>query len=65
MASNINERVAELKKVSWSFTKSGFCEEFDRLQQMEYDHLHTYSRMEGARYENMSKNRFRNVIPCK
>jgi len=60
----INERVAELKKTNWVNTKTGFWEEFERLQQLEYVQLHTYSRLEGARPENKSKNRYKNVIPC-
>ena len=45
------------------FGKAGFWEEFEQLQQQECKHL--YSRKEGAKPENKSKNRYKNILPCK
>ncbi|XP_012232077.1 tyrosine-protein phosphatase non-receptor type 11 isoform X3 [Linepithema humile] len=41
--------------------KAGFWEEFESLQQLESRHL--YSRKEGLRPENRSKNRYKNIVP--
>ncbi|XP_065890896.1 tyrosine-protein phosphatase non-receptor type 11-like isoform X1 [Dysidea avara] len=59
---SINDRVEELKKQNQDvFGKAGFWEEFEQLQQQECKHL--YSRKEGARPENKSKNRYKNILP--
>ncbi|XP_020296324.1 tyrosine-protein phosphatase corkscrew-like isoform X2 [Pseudomyrmex gracilis] len=41
--------------------KAGFWEEFESLQQLECRHL--FSRKEGLRPENRSKNRYKNILP--
>ncbi|XP_014483754.1 PREDICTED: tyrosine-protein phosphatase corkscrew-like isoform X2 [Dinoponera quadriceps] len=41
--------------------KAGFWEEFESLQQVECRHL--FSRKEGLRSENRSKNRYKNILP--
>lgn len=41
--------------------KAGFWEEFESLQQVECRHL--FSRKEGLRPENRSKNRYKNILP--
>ena len=43
--------------------KAGFWEEFESLQQQEFKHL--LSRKEGVRTENINKNRYKNILPCK
>ena len=47
------------------YGKAGFNEEFEQLQTME--HQHRFDRVEGARPENKSKNRYKNILPraCK
>ena len=42
---------------------AGFWEEFEALQQ-ETELLQVYSRNEGLRPENRSKNRYKNILPC-
>jgi tyrosine-protein phosphatase non-receptor type 11 len=44
-----------------SSARAGFWEEFEFLQQQECKHL--YSRREGQRPENRSKNRYKNILP--
>lgn len=64
MPTSINDRVEELKKQNQEvYGKAGFWEEFEQLQQQECKHL--YSRKEGAKPENKSKNRYKNILPCK
>jgi len=61
-ASSIDSRVKELSKDNTSQTgKAGFWEEFESLQQLECKHL--YSRKEGQKAENKSKNRYKNILP--
>ena len=64
-AGKIDLRVAELQKEngpsSFGGGKAGFWEEFESLQQQECKHL--YSRKEGQRPENKSKNRYKNILP--
>ncbi|KAL5491000.1 hypothetical protein EMCRGX_G016213 [Ephydatia muelleri] len=58
----IPKRVAELQKQNQDvYGKAGFWEEFEQLQQQECRHL--YSRKEGGRPENKSKNRYKNILP--
>lgn len=59
---SISQRVVELQKQNHDvYGKAGFWEEFEQLQQMECKHL--YSRKEGAKAENKSKNRYKNILP--
>ncbi|XP_072888427.1 tyrosine-protein phosphatase non-receptor type 11b isoform X3 [Hemitrygon akajei] len=62
-AANIENRVRELNKTADNTEKAkqGFWEEFELLQQQEYKLL--YSRKEGQRIENKSKNRYKNILP--
>ncbi|XP_054719961.1 tyrosine-protein phosphatase non-receptor type 11-like [Uloborus diversus] len=61
-ASTIECRVQQLaKENSQSSGKAGFWEEFEYLQQQECKHL--YSRKEGQKPENRSKNRYKNILP--
>jgi len=64
-AGKIDLRVAELQKESGPSSfgggKAGFWEEFESLQQQECKHL--YSRKEGQKPENKSKNRYKNILP--
>ncbi|XP_060708422.1 tyrosine-protein phosphatase non-receptor type 11b isoform X1 [Hemiscyllium ocellatum] len=62
-AANIENRVKELNKTADNTEKAkqGFWEEFELLQQQEYKLL--YSRKEGQRIENKSKNRYKNILP--
>ncbi|XP_078281345.1 tyrosine-protein phosphatase non-receptor type 11b isoform X2 [Rhinoraja longicauda] len=62
-AANIENRVKELNKTADNTEKAkqGFWEEFELLQQQEYKLL--YSRKEGQRTENKSKNRYKNILP--
>ncbi|XP_032594658.1 tyrosine-protein phosphatase corkscrew isoform X2 [Drosophila grimshawi] len=53
IAAGINARVEQL-------VKGGFWEEFESLQQ---DSRDTFSRLEGYKEENKSKNRYRNILP--
>ncbi|KAK2147610.1 hypothetical protein LSH36_545g04026 [Paralvinella palmiformis] len=60
--SRIRTRFLELERLSNQQTgKIGFCEEFERLQQMECKNL--YSRDEGKKDCNKSKNRYKNILP--
>jgi tyrosine-protein phosphatase non-receptor type 11 len=62
-ASSIKQRVEALEKDSVDIVgKAGFWEEFEQLQQLECRHL--FSRKEGARPENKTKNRYKNILPC-
>ncbi|XP_020898511.1 tyrosine-protein phosphatase non-receptor type 11 [Exaiptasia diaphana] len=61
-AACIEDRVKELQKENKNVTgKAGFYEEFEVLQKQECKHL--YSRKEGERPENKSKNRYKNILP--
>ncbi|XP_053307948.1 tyrosine-protein phosphatase non-receptor type 11-like [Spea bombifrons] len=62
-AANIETRVRELNKIADNADKAkqGFWEEFEMLQQQECKLL--YSRKEGQRLENKSKNRYKNILP--
>lgn len=61
-ASTIDSRVRVLSKENPSNGgKSGFWEEFEYLQQQELKHY--YTRKEGQRSENRSKNRYKNILP--
>ncbi|RDD42450.1 Tyrosine-protein phosphatase non-receptor type 11 [Trichoplax sp. H2] len=61
-ASSICERVTELEKeIDEDTGRSGFWEEFEMLQQQEMRHL--FSRNEGQRSVNRSKNRYKNILP--
>jgi tyrosine-protein phosphatase non-receptor type 11 len=61
-ASSIKQRVEALEKDSVDIVgKAGFWEEFEQLQQLECRHL--FSRKEGARPENKTKNRYKNILP--
>lgn len=59
LGARVNQLEAEKEKKSGS--KGGFWDEFEQLQQMEVRHL--YSRKEGQRPENKSKNRYKNILP--
>lgn len=60
--SNIDNRVGQLARQREDvYGKAGFWEEFEQLQQQESKHL--YKRQEGAKPENKSKNRFKNILP--
>ncbi|KJE96754.1 protein-tyrosine-phosphatase [Capsaspora owczarzaki ATCC 30864] len=60
--SSIKGRVTELEKETDEiYGKAGFWEEFEQLQQLESKNL--YSRVEGQRPENKSKNRYKNILP--
>ena len=59
---SITERVSELEKPSGSsYNKSGFFEEFEELQNLEYSARR--DRKEGMKLSNRPKNRFKNIIP--
>ncbi|XP_031558481.1 tyrosine-protein phosphatase non-receptor type 11-like [Actinia tenebrosa] len=61
-AACIEDRVKELQKENKNVTgKAGFYEEFEVLQKQECKHL--YSRKEGEKPENKSKNRYKNILP--
>lgn len=62
-AASINARVEQLQKENGShgYGKGGFWEEFESLQQQECRHI--YSRREGQKLENRSKNRYKNILP--
>lgn len=66
-ASSIESRVEILQRDHGPggscFGKGGFWEEFESLQQQEC--RHTYPRNEGQKMENRSKNRYKNILPCK
>ncbi|XP_065842334.1 tyrosine-protein phosphatase non-receptor type 11-like [Oscarella lobularis] len=58
----IGERVDQLAQQRQDvYGKAGFWEEFEMLQQQESKHL--YSRKEGAKPENKTKNRYKNILP--
>ncbi|XP_035696618.1 tyrosine-protein phosphatase non-receptor type 11-like [Branchiostoma floridae] len=62
-ASSIEDRVKELQKDNPVHEgKAGFWEEFEFLQQQEC-RADTRSRKEGARPENKTKNRYKNILP--
>ena len=63
---HIFERIAELQKVNKvkdgnQFDLNGFGEEFNSIQQQEF--THSFSRDEGMRAVNQTKNCFKNIIP--
>ena len=64
-AATIDSRVKVLSEVNSSNSnssgKTGFWEEFEYLQQQELKHY--YTRKEGQRPENRSKNRYKNILP--
>lgn len=61
-ATTIDSRVRVLSKENTANSgKSGFWEEFEYLQQQELKHY--YTRKEGQRNENRSKNRYKNILP--
>lgn len=67
-ASGISDRIKQLQaekdtqvSANNSNSKGGFWDEFEQLQQQEERHL--YSRKEGQRPENKSKNRYKNILP--
>lgn len=61
-AATIDSRVRVLSKENTANGgKSGFWEEFEYLQQQELKHY--YTRKEGQRSENRSKNRYKNILP--
>nr|XP_002130130.1 tyrosine-protein phosphatase non-receptor type 11 [Ciona intestinalis] len=55
----IDQRVKELHQSDTS--KAGFWEEFETLQQQGCKHL--FSRKEGLKLENKTKNRYKNILP--
>jgi len=62
-ASKLNERVKELMKEGAVLVgKSGFWEEFEQLQRQE-EYRHMYTRHEGQKPENKSKNRYKYILP--
>ena len=63
--SNIEDRVKKLQEEQNlnAASKGGFWDEFEELQQQECKHL--YSRKDGQKEENRSKNRYKNILPCK
>jgi tyrosine-protein phosphatase non-receptor type 11 len=64
VSANIHERIEDLSKKSPGVGvagKGGFWEEFEQLQQNECKAL--FQRKEGAKQENRSKNRFKNILP--
>uniref|UniRef100_A0A914WFK2 protein-tyrosine-phosphatase n=1 Tax=Plectus sambesii TaxID=2011161 RepID=A0A914WFK2_9BILA len=60
-AAGIDERIGQLQVSDPLSGKDGFSEEFEKLQQLECNHL--YSRKEGKRAENTAKNRYKNILP--
>ncbi|KAG5674095.1 hypothetical protein PVAND_004081 [Polypedilum vanderplanki] len=63
-AASIDSRVEILQREhgpNSCFGKGGFWEEFESLQQQEC--RHSFSRNEGQRLENRSKNRYKNILP--
>ncbi|XP_059621879.1 tyrosine-protein phosphatase corkscrew isoform X2 [Phlebotomus argentipes] len=62
-AAGINARVEQLQKENGGhcYGKGGFWEEFESLQQQEC--RHSFSRKEGQKMENRSKNRYKNILP--
>lgn len=65
-AASIDSRVEILQRdhgPGSCFGKGGFWEEFESLQQQEC--RHSFSRHEGQKPENRSKNRYKNILPCK
>ncbi|XP_022666879.1 tyrosine-protein phosphatase non-receptor type 11-like isoform X2 [Varroa destructor] len=63
-ASTIDERVKQLSRENTGGggnCKAGFWEEFEQIQQQECKHL--YSRKEGQKPENRSRNRYKNILP--
>jgi hypothetical protein len=63
-AADIDSRIEQLMRDSGNHTysKGGFWEEFENLQQQE---RHSYPRSEGQKPENRTKNRYKNILPCK
>lgn len=63
-AGGIETRIDQLQKDNGTstYSKGGFWEEFENLQQQE---RHTYKRTEGQKPENRTKNRYKNILPCK
>lgn len=64
-AASIDSRVDILQRdhgPNSCFGKGGFWEEFESLQQQEC--RHSFSRHEGQKLENRSKNRYKNILPC-
>ena len=64
LVSNIEDRVRTLQEEGnlSAASKGGFWDEFEELQQQECKHL--YSRKEGTKDGNKSKNRYKNILPC-
>lgn len=63
-AASIDSRVEILQRdhgPGSCFGKGGFWEEFESLQQQEC--RHSFSRHEGQKPENRSKNRYKNILP--
>lgn len=64
-AASILARVEQLQKENSGhcYGKGGFWEEFESLQQQEA--RHPFLREEGHKPENLVKNRYKNILPCK
>lgn len=63
-ANGIETRIDQLQRDNGNpnYSKGGFWEEFENLQQQE---RHTFPREEGQKPENRTKNRYKNILPCK
>ncbi|MFH4983249.1 hypothetical protein AB6A40_009958 [Gnathostoma spinigerum] len=60
-ATSIDERLHRLELVDRLTGKDGFADEFEKLQHQEPSDF--VSRKEGKKPENISKNRYKNIIP--
>ncbi|WKX97287.1 hypothetical protein Q1695_013162 [Nippostrongylus brasiliensis] len=59
-ADAIDERIRLLEEVDPVTKKSGFLEEFERIQQVDDQFS---SRREGKKEQNISRNRYKNIVP--
>ncbi|CAJ0607019.1 unnamed protein product [Cylicocyclus nassatus] len=59
-ADAIDERIRLLEEVDPVTKKSGFLEEFERIQQVDDQFS---SRREGKKEQNVSRNRYKNIVP--
>ncbi|KJH51296.1 Protein-tyrosine phosphatase [Dictyocaulus viviparus] len=59
-ADAIDERIRLLESVDPITKKSGFLEEFERIQQVDDQFS---SRREGKKEQNISRNRYKNIVP--
>ncbi|EYC24319.1 hypothetical protein Y032_0014g2439 [Ancylostoma ceylanicum] len=59
-ADAIDERIRLLEEIDPVTKKSGFLEEFERIQQVDDQFS---SRREGKKEQNVSRNRYKNIVP--